>query len=151
MVADKFLLILALALPPLAAGEAAVPRAGVGGLVQEDLLELTLEKLMDARYVPGEELDPDIVDEYDGKRVSINGLMALGTLEGLSEFELVSDACGCGMSKVNHFVKVVLVHDVTRFMPDEITVTGTFEASEELDDEGWVTSVWRITADAIIE
>ena len=155
MAADKLFLTLALTLPPLAAGApraaAHEPRAPHAAAEEEEPLELTLEQLIDARYVPGEDLDPDIVDEYDGQRVSITGLMALGTLEGQEDFELVSDACGCGQSKVNHFVKVLLVDDLTRFMPDEITVTGKFEASEELDEDGWVTSVWRLTADSITE
>lgn len=118
-------------------------------LDDEEPIEVTLTKLIAAKYEPGESLDEEIQD-YDGKKVTITGLMALGTLEGQETFELTSDACGCGQSKVNHFVKVTLVDEYTSYTPSEITVTGTFEASEEIVD-GFVISVYRITADKIEE
>ena len=134
---------------PPARGPLAGATAAARALDDEQPLELTLTKLMAAKYDPGKPLDEDIL-EFDGKKVKITGLMALGTLEGQETFELTSDSCGCGQSKVNHFVKVTLVDETTRYTPNEITVTGTFEASEEIVD-GFVVSVYRITADEIEE
>ncbi len=123
----------------------------VAALVVEDEepVELSMTKLMGAKYTPGGPI-PEEIAEYDGKKVKITGLMAIGTLEGQETFELTSDACGCGQSKVNHFVEVTLVDETTQYTPGEIVVTGTFEASEEIVD-GFVVSLWRITADSVEE
>ena len=163
MSADDLFLTLILTLPPLAgASQAQVrearPEASASvapaPLEQdpraeddEEPVELTLEELIAAKYEPGEALDEDIA-ELDGKKVTVSGLMAIGTEQGLESFELVSDACGCGQSKVNHFIKVILVDETTSYDPNELQVTGTFEASEEIVD-GFVVSVYRIVADKV--
>ena len=140
------LLCLAAAPPsakPLPSSPATLAPSAIGVLsLDEEAVELTLTKLMAAKYEPGKPIDDEILD-YDGKTVEITGLMALGTLEGQEDFELTSDSCGCGQSKVNHFVKVILAEDTTRYTPTEFTVVGTFEASEEIVD-GFVVSVYRL-------
>lgn len=108
-----------------------------------EVVEVSILKLRNARYRPGQPL-PDWVQELDGKRVSIWGHMAIGTLEGLSKFELVPESCECGRSKVNHFVDVTLTEGQTRFIPGRITLVGTFYASEK-EEDGFVTSLYRLS------
>lgn len=136
-----------LALVPLTAssGQVAPPRFGLahrGDAAAEEVVEVTLAKLMNYEWKQGMRV-PKEIRELDGKKVRISGLMALGTLEGVSEFELVSDACGCGQSKMNHFVMVDLGDDTTGYDPDELVVEGTFEVGEEVED-GFVVSLYRL-------
>lgn len=105
---------------------------------------LSILQLRDAKYRPGYPLEPWI-EALDGKLVSIEGYMAIGTLEGLRRFELVPEDCECGRSKVNHFVSVTLTDDVTRFKPGRFHIVGVFSASEE-EEDGFVTSVYRLRA-----
>ena len=106
--------------------------------------KISILQLRDARYRRGRPLE-QWIEELDGKTVAIEGYMAIGTLEGLTEFELVPEDCECGKSKVNHFVLVKLAEDVTRFKPGRFWITGTFEAGEEIED-GFITSVYRLRA-----
>lgn len=115
-----------------------VPSPGDG-----DVVEVSILRLKNAKYRPGRPL-PKWVRELDGKRVRIWGYMAIGTLEGLTEFELVPESCECGRSKVNHFVQVTLTEGRTRFIPGRITLEGTFYASEE-EEDGLITSLYRLT------
>jgi len=109
----------------------------------EDIVEVSILRLKAARYRRGRAL-PGWVQDLDGKRIRLWGYMAIGTLEGLEEFELVPESCECGRSKVNHFVAVTLTEGVTKFIPGRITLTGTFDAGEIIED-GFVTSVYRLT------
>ena len=112
-----------------------------------DVVEVSILRLKNARYRRGRPL-PEWVQELDGKRISLWGYMAIGTLEGLSEFELVPESCECGKSKVNHFVQVSLDDDVTRFIPGRITLVGTFTCGE-VEEDGFITSVYRLTTDEL--
>lgn len=112
-----------------------------------DVVELSILKLKNARYRQGRPL-PQWVADLDGKRVRIWGYMAIGTLEGLTQFELVPESCECGRSKVNHFVEVTLTEGQTRFIPGRITLEGTFYASE-IEEDGFVTSLYRLKTDAL--
>lgn len=113
----------------------------------EEVVEVSILRLKNLRYRQGRPL-PAWVQKLDGKRVSIWGYMAVGTLEGLPKFELVPESCECGRSKLNHFVDVTLTDDQTRFIPGRITLEGTFYASE-LEEDGFVTSLFRLTTDAL--
>ena len=105
---------------------------------------MSILKLRDARYRRGKPLERWIRD-LEGKRVSIEGYMAIGTLEGMRTFELTPEDCECGQSKVNHFVQVTLTDDITRFKPGRFFITGVFE-SGEVKDDGFITSVYRLRA-----
>jgi len=110
---------------------------------------ISLLQLRDARYRPGQPLEDWIV-ELDGKYVAIEGYMALGTLEGLTRFELVPEECECGGSKVNHFVEVTLTDDVTRYKAGRFYMRGIFSAGE-VEDDGFVVSVYRLRSRALPE
>ena len=112
-----------------------------------EVIEVSILKLRAAKYRPGRPL-PKWVAALDGKRVRIWGHMAIGTLEGLDAFELVPESCECNRSKVNHFVDVTLTEGLTRFIPGRITLEGTFYASE-LEEDGFVTSLYRLTTTAL--
>ncbi len=112
-----------------------------------EIVDISILKLKNARYRQGRPL-PKWVADLDGKRVRIWGYMAIGTLEGLSKFELVPESCECGRSKVNHFVEVSLTEGQTRFIPGRITLEGTFYASE-LEEDGFITSLYRLKTDAL--
>ncbi|MGD2017485.1 MAG: hypothetical protein PVJ89_05180 [Planctomycetota bacterium] len=130
---------------------------GVGAHVQaamergeepdNEIVEVSILRLKNARYRPGRPL-PEWVQELDGKKISLWGYMAIGTLEGLTEFELVPESCECGKSKVNHFVQVTLNDDVTRFIPGRITLVGTFDCGE-VEEDGFITSVYRLSTDEL--
>ncbi len=79
----------------------------------------------------------------DGKTISIEGYMAVGTLEGVKKFEFTPESCECGRSKVNHFIEVELEEGVTTYKPGRFKLTGTFSASEVKED-GFVKSVYRL-------
>ena len=112
-----------------------------------DVVEVSILRLKNARYRKGRPL-PEWVEELNGKKISLWGYMAIGTLEGLSEFELVPESCECGKSKVNHFVQVSLDDDVTRFIPGRITLVGTFTCGE-VEEDGFITSVYRLTTEEL--
>ncbi len=112
-----------------------------------EIVEVSILRLKNARYRRGRPL-PEWVQELDGKKISLWGYMAIGTLEGLSEFELVPESCECGKSKVNHFVQVTLDDDVTRFIPGRITLEGTFSCGE-VEEDGFITSVYRLSTDKL--
>ena len=111
------------------------------------VVEVSILRLKNARYRKGRPL-PEWVEELNGKKISLWGYMAIGTLEGLSEFELVPESCECGKSKVNHFVQVSLDDDVTRFIPGRITLVGTFTCGE-VEEDGFITSVYRLTTEEL--
>lgn len=110
---------------------------------------ISLLQLRDARYRAGQPLEDWIV-ELDGKYVAIEGYMALGTLEGLTRFELVPEECECGGSKVNHFVEVTLTEDVTRYKAGRFYMRGVFSAGE-VEEDGFVVSVYRLRSRALPE
>ena len=112
-----------------------------------DGVEVSILRLKNVRYRQGRPL-PKWVRALDGKRIRMWGYMAVGTLEGLENFELVPESCECGRSKVNHFVEVSLTDDVTRFIPGRITLTGVFHAGEEKED-GFITSLYRLSTPAL--
>ena len=114
---------------------------------EEPAIELSLLDLMSIEYSPGKRL-PRWVRALDGKRVRLEGYMALGTPEGDEKFELLWDSCGCGQSNVHHFVEVSLTEETTSFTPDLIWVEGTFSVGE-IREGGFVVSLFRLETTAI--
>ena len=138
----------ALASLPATTADLAPQAPALAADFQDDVMDVTLEELRDFKYRRGKKL-PKKIRALDGKRVRIKGFMNIDTPEGLEEFQLVSDSCGCdGTSKPHHFVLVQLDGETTTFNPDEITVTGTISIGEE-EQDGLVTSVFRIKAESV--
>ena len=115
--------------------------------VEDPVIELSLLDLMSIDYRPGKRL-PSWVRALDGRRVRVEGYMALGTPEGLDKFELVWDSCGCGQSNVNHFIEVTLTDETTTFDPDIIYVEGEFSVGE-IREDGFVVSLFRLKAQTV--
>lgn len=118
-------------------------------VAEDPVIELSLLDLMSIDYTPGKRL-PRWVRALDGKRVRLEGYMALGTPEGEDKFELLWDSCGCGQSNVHHFVEVTLSEETTSFTPDLIWVEGTFSVGE-IREDGFVVSLFRLETKAIEE
>lgn len=112
-----------------------------------DVVEVSILALKNVNYRRGRAL-PKWVQELDGKRVSLWGYMAIGTLEGREKFELVPESCECGRSKINHFVDVTLTKGRTKFIPGRITLSGVFHASEE-ETDGFITSLYRLRVEEL--
>ncbi|MCB9913536.1 MAG: hypothetical protein H6828_00135 [Planctomycetes bacterium] len=110
----------------------------------EDATVVQMVELNNVEYQIGDDL-PDWVIALDGQRIEIAGFMRTGTLEGETWFDLTNDSCGCGTSKLQHFVRVTLESGTTSFTPDELTLTGTFAAGEQEDEDGFVESIYRLT------
>ncbi len=130
----------------LDAGHAAPCAASdIGGPARshEDVIELSLQKLADIEYEPGDDIDEQVL-VYDGLTIKITGYMRTGTVEGAKWFDLTNDSCGCGTSKLQHFVRVTLEDDTTRFQPNELSLTGTFSVGEKEDEDGFVESIYRL-------
>jgi len=112
--------------------------------IEGDLIRLTT-----IEYKEGDPL-PDDIQELDGKRVYIWGWMAQDTLEGTTEFKLITDQCGCdGPPKVFHFVDVDMGDTVIGYRPEKVKVVGTISVGEETDEDGFVTSIYRLEAKSI--
>ena len=93
---------------------------------------------------------PSWVRDLDGKRIKIEGYMALGTLEGVKTFELVPEACECGRAKVQHFIDVTLEEGLTTFRPGRIELEGVFRAGA-LEEDGFVVSIFRLEIQSLDE
>ena len=142
----RILFTLLVALAPVA------PILGSGVLgsngLDDDALEVSIQKLRDAKYERGKPL-PEEIQELDGKTIEIEGYMAISTLEGVTTFELVPESCECGRSKVNHFVEVTITDGVTSYRPGRMTLRGKFSVGEVLDDDGFVQSVYRLSIESL--
>jgi hypothetical protein len=113
--------------------------AGAGA----EVLQVSMQKLNGIEWEPGDEV-PEEIAAYDGKRIEISGFMRNGTVEGESWFDLTNDSCGCGTSKLQHFVRVTIEDDTVSYDPKELTLTGSFEVSEREDEDGFVESLYRL-------
>lgn len=109
----------------------------------EEVMQLSMQKLNAIEWEPGDEV-PEEIAAYDGLRVEISGYMRNGTVEGESWFDLIDDSCGCGTSKLQHFVRVTLTDGAVSFDPQELSLTGSFEVSEREDEDGFVESLYRL-------
>ena len=131
----------------LSMGAATMATPAAAPAAEDPVIELTLLDLMSIDYRPGKRL-PAWVRALDGRRVRIEGYMALGTPEGMDKFELVWDSCGCGQSNVNHFIKVTLTDETTTFDPDIIFVEGELSVGE-IREDGFVISLFRLKAQTV--
>ena len=131
----------------LSMGAATMATPAAAPAAEDPVIELTLLDLMSIDYRPGKRL-PAWVRALDGRRVRIDGYMALGTPEGIDKFELVWDSCGCGQSNVNHFIEVTLTDETTTFDPDIIYVEGELSVGE-IREDGFVVSLFRLKAQTV--
>ena len=104
--------------------------------------EIDISVLTGIEYKRGRAL-PDEVNDLNGKEITLEGYMALGTLEGASMFELVPEECECGRSKVQHFIEVTLLDDVVAYTPGRITITGKIDIGEK-EEDGFIVSLYRM-------
>lgn len=118
-------------------------RSGQG----EDPIAINIDWLTNLEYKPGMKL-PDEILALDGKKIQLEGYMAIGTLEGAESFEFVPESCECGRSKVQHFIDVTLTNDIATFTPGRITLVGTFSVGEVKED-GFVTSLYRLDVEQL--
>lgn len=114
----------------------------------EDVHELSMLKLNNIEYEVGDDL-PEWIAALDGEKVRISGYMRNGTLEGMQWFDLTNDSCGCGTSKLQHFVRVTMDNGKTTFSPEELELEGTFSAGEKLDEDEFVESIFRVKIDSL--
>ena len=113
-------------------------------------IDVSMQKLANIEYEPGDDIDEEVL-VYSGHLVRINGYMRIGTTEGESWFDLTDDSCGCGTSKLQHFVRVTMTDGVTSFDPSELELTGVFEVGEVEDEDGFVESIYRMTIESLDE
>ena len=132
------LILMGLCSPFLAAQE-----SGWTPLTDDQAQEVNITKLTSVNYRKGKAL-PEEIQSLDGKRVSIEGYMALGTLEGVESFEFVPESCECGRSKVQHFIDVTIEEGLTTFRPGRMTLEGVFSVGE-VEEDGFVVSLYRLT------
>ena len=131
----------------LSLGAASMTSPAAAPAAEDPVIELSLLDLMSIDYRPGKKL-PKWARALDGRRVRVEGYMALGTPEGIDQFELVWDSCGCGQSNVNHFIEVTLTDETTTFDPDIIYVEGEFSVGE-IREDGFVVSLFRLKAQTV--
>ena len=131
----------------LSLGAASMTSPAAAPAAEDPVIELSLLDLMSIDYRPGKKL-PKWARALDGRRVRVEGYMALGTPEGNDKFELVWDSCGCGQSNVNHFIEVTLTDETTTFDPDIIFVEGEFSVGE-IREDGFVVSLFRLKAQTV--
>ena len=104
-------------------------------------------------YKEGMEL-PKAVTDLDGKEVGIAGyMMSLGEFEDIHEFLLVESMWSCcfGIPPDVHQVLVVTIPDDQEgleLVTVPIVILGKLDVGEEVED-GWVTSVYRLTAETV--
>lgn len=122
----------------------------VGSISDEDqAVTVRISKLTSVKYRRGKKLPADI-RELDGKRIRIEGYMAIGTIEGVESFELVPESCECGRSKVQHFIDVTMTDGLTVYQPGRFTIEGTFSVGEK-EEDGFVVSLYRMTIKSLDE
>jgi hypothetical protein len=113
----------------------------------EKAVEVRIETLTGIDYKRGGDLPQEVLD-LDGKRVTLDGYMAIGTFEGVSMFELVPEACECGRSKVQHFIEVTMTSGTTTYQPGLLKVTGTLSVGE-VEQDGFVVSLYRLEIESL--
>lgn len=115
----------------------------------EDAREVSLLELANVEWTRGKKL-PKEVRELKGKQVKLVGYMALDTEEGQRSFRMSYESCSCSTAKVTHFVKVTLPEgQETKFEPGLIEVVGKFYPGAKYDDDGFVDSVYRVSAKSV--
>jgi len=143
-------------------GEGAAPKVSSDGLVYADFANLVFNdydppELRPASKPKLELTDfPEIVQGISGKDISIGGFMiAVDFNKGeVERFLLGRYPPGCCFGAVPLFDEWIAVDNERakgeEFSPYEmITVTGLFEAGEELDEDGFVESIYRMDAETV--
>ncbi len=113
---------------------------------EEASVLVTIEFLTSIEWRRGDDVPQEVMD-FDGKRIKIAGYMAVGTPLGSETFELVPQSCECGRSKLHHFVHVSIGEGGATFDPGRRQFEGTLSIGEEEDEDGFVTSLYRLTVD----
>ncbi len=113
---------------------------------EEASVLVTIEFLTSIEWRRGDDVPQEVMD-FDGKRIKIAGYMAVGTPLGSETFELVPQSCECGRSKLHHFVHVTIGEGGAAFDPGRRQFEGTLSIGEEEDEDGFVTSLYRLTVD----
>jgi len=134
-----------LALPPVADASSPSPISSPGAAAAS--IDVDLMELVSVDYEPGKKL-PKRIRDLDGETVRIEGYMSIDTQEGVDEFLLTFDSCGCSATKVHHFVAVTLTDDLTRYTPGKIEVEGEFSVGEKMDEYGFVESIYRLETES---
>ena len=119
----------------------------LGSLFYEDLETVSVLKLASIDYEQGGAI-PDEIQKLDGKNIRLEGFMDLNTPEGVAEFRLTYDSCGCDGAKLHHFVDVTLDSETVGYRPGKVTVVGTISVGE-VEEDGFVTSLYRFDAEKI--
>jgi len=114
----------------------------------DGVLEVSMQKLNNVEYEPGDEL-PEEITALDGMRIQISGYMRNGTIEGETWFDLTNDSCGCGTSKLQHFVRVSIKEGTTSFRAGELVLIGDFAVGEVEDEDGFVESIFRLEIESL--
>lgn len=127
---------------PLLATVLALTLGQTSAVQDPEPTEVSITELTSIEWKPGDDLPAKFAD-LDGETITIEGYMALGTLEGTTTFELVPEPCECGRSKVQHFIDVTVTEGLVSYTPGRITLTGKFEASE-VEEDGFIVSLFRL-------
>ena len=114
------------------------------GLSLDEVTEVDIMTLTSIEWEPGAEL-PESITELSGKLVLIRGYMHMSITDETSRFPFVSDACQCvGRLMPHHFIDVHLGEDTTDPRPGQFEILGRMNIGERTDEDGFVTSLYRI-------
>lgn len=109
-----------------------------------DVVEVDIMELTSIDWDEGGEL-PSWVTELDGKTVLIQGYMHNSVQDETNRFPFVSDVCQCvGRLMPHHFIDVLLPRETTDPLPGSFEVMGRFNVGERRDEDGFVTSLYRM-------
>ena len=107
---------------------------------------------------PTNEQVPEEMMEWDGKRIGLEGHMVPLKVEKgrVYSFVLSRYFAGCcfgGVPMMNEWVEVeVADEDGAEYLPfSPIMITGVFEVGEVIDEYGYVSSVYRMRAETVVE
>lgn len=106
--------------------------------VEVDILTLTT-----IEWKPGDPLPQDILD-LSGKRVVIRGYMHGSIDDETRRFPFVSDSCQCTARLMPHHFVDILVDEKTDPIAGQFEVIGELNVGPRLDEDGFVTSVYRL-------
>ncbi len=116
----------------------------------DEPVDVDIKTLTEIEWQEGDPL-PDRIKKYDGKKVRITGLMDPNQYvpEKVTQFHLVSNTCGCSGAGVQHFISVDLGEQEIDYQTKPIDLIGKISIGEVEDDDGFVTSVYRLEVEKI--
>lgn len=126
--------------------------APLGARPSDDPVDVDIKNLTEIEWKVGDPL-PETVTKLDGKKVRISGLMDPNqfTPDDVYQFDLVSNTCGCSGSGPQHYVKVDLGETSIPYQTNPIELIGTISIGEVKDDDGFVTSIYRLNVEKIVQ